>query len=123
MLRFVGSIREIDVLMLRVPGKSNVPNGPVTQRSLFDDLLLDEGAVLLEYLDAIVRPIANVEQTVVSELGAVHRIAELLIYGRVRIVNAGIGVVRLMTIGAPMSFVLTGVSVKHDDAPVAISIG
>src|SRR6266851_312312 len=119
----VGPVREIDVLLLRIFRKSNVPNGPVTQRPFFDDLFLDEGTVRLEYLDAVVHTVAHVEQTIVGELGAVHRIAELLIDGRVRIVNAGIGVVRLMTVGAPMPLVLPAVGVKYDHAFVAIAIG
>src|SRR5882762_7229491 len=75
----VRPIGEIDVLLSRVLRKSDVPNGPITQRPFFNDLFLDEGAVRLGYLDAIVRPVTDVEQTVVRELGAVHRIAELLV--------------------------------------------
>src|SRR5882757_194875 len=50
----VSPIGEIDVLLPWVLRKGNIPNGPITQRPFFDDLLFDEGAVRLEYLDAIV---------------------------------------------------------------------
>src|SRR5882672_7816667 len=119
----VSTIRQIDIFLPWVLREGNVPNGPITQRSFFDDLLLDEGAVRLEYLDAIVHTIADVEQTVVRKLGAVHRIAELLVDRRVRIVNAHVRIVRLVPVGAPMPLVLPGVGIKHDHAFVAVTIG
>src|SRR5882762_4879416 len=119
----VRPIGEIDVLLRRVLRKSDIPNGTITQRPFFDDLLFDEGAVRLEYLDAIVHTVADVEQAIVRELRAVHRIAELLIDGRVRIVKAHVRVVRLVPVGSPMPLVLPGVGVKHDDTFVAIPVG
>ena len=77
----------------------------------------------LEYLDTIVHAVADIEQAIVRELRAVHRAAELLIDRRVRIVIAGVGVVRLVAIGAPMPLVLAGVGVEHDDAFVAVAVG
>src|SRR6266550_3260326 len=119
----VSTIRQIDVLLFRIFREGNVPNGPIPQRPFFDDLLLDEGAVRLEYLDAIVHTVADVEQAIVRELGAVHRVAELLVDRRVRIVKAHVRVVRLVPVGAPMPLVLPRVGVKHDDAFVAIPVG
>src|SRR6266576_65871 len=95
----------------------------IEKRTLGDDLLFDEGAVRLEYLDAVVHTVAHVEQAIVRELGAVHRIAELLVDRRVQIVKAHVCVVRLVPVGAPMPLVLPRVGVEHDDAFVAIPIG
>ena len=52
-----------------------------------------------------------------------HRVAELLRDGRIRVVVAEIGVVRLVAVGAPMPLVLAGVGVEDDDAVVAVAVG
>jgi len=119
----IGSIGEIDVLLFRILREGNVPYGSVAERPFLDDLLLDEGAVRFEDLDAVVHAVADIEQTVVCKLGAVDRAAELLIDWCVRVVIAGVGVVRFVPIGAPMPLVLSGIGVEHDDALVAIPIG
>ena len=52
-----------------------------------------------------------------------HRAAELLIVGRIRVVWAGISVVGFVAVSAPVPFVLTGVRVEHDYAFIAVAVG
>ena len=72
-------------------------------------LLLHELAVLLEHLDAVVRAVAHVDEPVVRQLGAVHRVAELLGGRRVGVVVAEVRVVGLVAVGAPVALDLAGV--------------
>jgi hypothetical protein len=55
----VRSVAEIDVLLLRIR-ESDVPHRPVTPGSFRDDRSLDEGAVVLEYLNPIVHTVADI---------------------------------------------------------------
>src|SRR5439155_6379591 len=75
---FVRAIRQVEILLLRILRERNVPRRSVALRVLRDEHFLLELAVLREYLDAIVRTIADVDETVLRRLGAVHRVAELL---------------------------------------------
>ena len=56
--------------------------------SLSIEAFLDERAVRLEHLDAIVDAVADVQQPIVRQIGAVHRVPELLRGRRLRIVSA-----------------------------------
>ncbi len=96
---------------------------PRPTRVLFDEDFLDEGPVRLEHLNAIVDAIANIQQIVVRQLGAMHRIAELLRGRRVGIVGARVGVVGLVAVGAPMPLVLAGIGVEHDHAMIPVAVG
>ena len=86
------------------------------------NVFLDESAILLENLNAIVHAVANVEQAVVGKLRAVYRVAELLGGGSVRIVRAEVGVVGLVAVSSPVAFVLAGVGVEDDDAMIAVAV-
>ena len=101
----------------------DVPRRSRAERLLVEERLLDERAVRLEHLDAIVDAIADVQQPIDREIGAVHRIAELLRRRRVRIVPSEIHIVGLVAVGAPVPLVLAGVGVEHDDAMVAVAVG
>src|SRR5690349_11318778 len=74
----VGSVRQVDVLLLRILGERDVPRRPVAERVLGDEYFLDELAVRSEYLNAIVHAVADVQHAVARKLDAVHRVAELL---------------------------------------------
>ena len=63
---------------------TNLPSGVNTWMRLFD-------------------AVADVEQAVDRELGAVHRVAELLRRRRVGVVGAEVRVVRLVAVGAPVA--------------------
>src|SRR5262249_5134790 len=61
---FVGAIGEGYVLLLWVFGERDVPHRPIAQGVARDEEFLEERAVGLERLDAIVRPVADVEHAV-----------------------------------------------------------
>ena len=99
-------VGEVEILLLRILRERDVPHRAVAERLRRDERLLHERAVGLEHLDAIVRPVADVDEAVVREVGAVHRRAELLRRRRVRIVRAEVRVVRLVAVGAPVALEL-----------------
>src|ERR1051326_1406605 len=68
----VGAVGQVDVRLLRIFGERDVPRGAVAERVLRDEDFLDESAIGFEDLDAIVGTVANVEQAVVRQLGAMH---------------------------------------------------
>ena len=90
---------------------------------LLDEGFLDERAIGMEDLNAVVHAIANIQQAVVREHGAMHRIAKLLRGRAIRIVRARVGVVGLVAVSAPMPLVLAGVGIEHDHAVIAVTIG
>ncbi len=92
-------------LLLRIAREGDVPHRAGTERLLLDERFLDERAVGMEHLDAIVHAIADIQQIVVRKHGAVHRIAELLRGRRVRIVRAEVGIAGLVAVSAPMPLV------------------
>src|SRR6516165_1597015 len=65
------------ICLLGIDPKVEIPNRPGAQRILFDDELLDEGAVLAEDLNSVVGAIANIDEAVLGDLHAMNRIAEL----------------------------------------------
>src|SRR5205823_5791160 len=62
-------------------------------------------------------------EAVFCKFGAMYGITELLCGRSIGIVWTEIGVIRLMAICAPMTFVFTGVGIIDDDSMVPISIG
>ena len=106
----------------RVARERDVEHDAVAERVLRNLRFLHERAVLAEHLNAIVGAVAHIHQPVVGDLRAVHR-AEHLGYRRRRIVRAGIGVVRLLAVRAPMPLVRAGVGVEHDHAAIAVAVG
>src|SRR5262249_21934510 len=117
------TIRQIDVLLLRISGKRDIPDGAIAQRLLGNERFFDELTFRREYLDSVILTIADVEQTVSREFGAVNWIAELLGWRGIRIVTAEAHIARLVAVGAPKPFEFTGVGVDHRHAFVAIAIG
>src|SRR5689334_21956737 len=109
MYLLIGSVSKIEVLLLRIFRERDVPNRAVAESVLVENFLFDERAVGFEDLDAIVYAVADVEQSIGGEIGAMDRVAELLrnrLIGRVR---AEVGVIGLVAIGAPMPFVFSAV--------------
>src|ERR1035437_6429514 len=117
------SIGQVDEFLLRIAGEGDVPGRAGAERAGFKKRFLDECAVGLEHLNSIVDAIAHIEQTVIGKLGAVDGIAKLLGWRLVRLVGTGVRVVRLLAVGAPMTFISTCIGVRSDDAMVAIAIG
>src|SRR6185436_19164717 len=75
-------VGEEDVLLRCVARKRDVPHRAVAARHRRDALLLHELAVLAEDLNTIVRPVADVDETVGRRLGAMDRCAELAVHWR-----------------------------------------
>ncbi len=52
-----------------------------------------------------------------------HRVAELLGRRRVRVIFSEVGVVGLMSVGAPMALVLAGIRIEHNHTMIAVAVG
>src|SRR5215467_9206316 len=92
------SVGVVEPRLRRVVRDVDVPDRAAAARGRRDHELLHERAVLLEDLDAIVRPVAHVEQPVLGQAGAMHRIAERL-HARIT---------RRPAVGAPVPLVRAG---------------
>src|SRR5882762_6667249 len=66
---------------------------------------------------------SDIEEAVVRKLGAVHWITKLLRRRPIGIVGAEVGVIGLLTIGAPVALVLSGFRVIDDHAVIPVTIG
>src|SRR5437868_5062943 len=119
----VGAIGNIQEPLLRIFREGYVPNRSVAERVLVEERFFYEGPVGLEHLHTIVDAVADIHKTVVGDVGAVYRIAELLRDGRLRIVVAEIGVVRLFAVRAPVAFKLAAGSVEHDHTSIPVAVG
>src|SRR5206468_9718903 len=75
-----------------------------------------------ERLDAVVRPIRYIHNSVSGDLNAVRRV-ELLRSRTARLASFRGLVVRLVAVRAPVALVGTGLGVEHDDAAVTITVG
>src|SRR4029077_14263751 len=82
--------------------------------------LPDEGSVLLEDLHAVVGAVADVDQSVVRDAHAVHRVGELR---RNRVVHGQLLVARPVAVRAPVALVRPGRRIEHDHALVAVAVG
>src|SRR4029079_15421673 len=107
-----------DVELPLVGREGDVPHRTVAGCGLRDERLLDELAVLLEYLDAVVLAIADVHGPVLRHLHAAHR-AELPGRRRARIVRRRLGLARLLAVRAPAAFECAGRRIEDDDAAIA----
>src|SRR5205823_14398231 len=67
------SVGQIKVLLLRVLRKCDIPGGAGATRLTIDKRFLDEAAIGLENLNAIIHPVADIEQAVIGEFNTVHR--------------------------------------------------
>src|ERR1700730_2728547 len=77
----------------------------------------------MEHLDAIALTIPHIEEVVVGQFGAMHWIAELLRGRLAGIVLAGVLIIGLVPISAPMALIFSGVRVEYDHAMVAVTVG
>ena len=110
--------------LLRVLREGDVPHRARRLGVLGDEHFLDEGAVGLEHLQPIVEPVADVDQAVVGDVGAVHRVAEVRERRRVGVVEPELdAVVGRLAVGAPEPLHLAGGGVEHGDAAVEVAVG
>ena len=120
----IGAIGDEDEALLRVARKHQVPDRAVLQGLRLDAKLLHEGAVLAKHLDAVVDPVADINETVVRQPHTMHGIAEALRGRRLGIVCRQLVVGRrLFPVGAPMALVGSGIGIEHDDAAVLVAVG
>src|SRR5262245_24322668 len=97
----VGTVGDEDEALLRIDRQDEVPNRAVLQRRRLDPELLHEGPVLAEHLDAVVDAVAHVDQPVIGDAHAMHRVAEALRQRRVGAVGRQLVVgTRLLAVGA-----------------------
>src|SRR6185503_619986 len=83
----------------------------------------NEGPVLAEDLQAVVGAVTDVDEAVLVDTDAVHRVAELLRRRLGRIVWRRLLVAGRFAIGAPVALVGAGLGIEHDHTPVAVAIG
>src|SRR5688572_29492435 len=74
----IGAVGDEDEALLPIARKHQVPDRAVLQGLRLDTELLREGAVLARDLDAVIDPIADINETVVRQPHAMHGIAEAL---------------------------------------------
>src|SRR5258705_7184810 len=109
--------------LFRIGPDGDVPDRAVAERVLLEEKFLHEGAVLPKYLDTVVDAVADIDQSVIGDLHAMHRIGELLRHRRLGVVGRLFVVVGRIAIGAPVPLVGAGGGVEHDDAAVAVTVG
>src|SRR5437868_15232497 len=119
----VGAIGNIQEPLLRIFREGYVPHRSVAQRVLVEERFLYKGAVGLKHLHTVVHAVADIYETVVGDIGAEYRVAELLRDWGLRIVIAKVGVVRLLTVRAPIPLELAGGGVEHNHAAVPVAVG
>src|SRR5690606_33983271 len=95
------AVSKVDETLVRVVRERDVPDRAIAESRGSDALFLDERAVRFENLDAIVHPVADVDETVVGGLGTVHRVTKLLRRRRIGVVRTEVRVIRFVAVRAP----------------------
>src|SRR4051794_19858875 len=104
----IRAVDHVDISLLRVRRERDLVDRAVHAGLLLKDVLGHERAVLAEDLKAIIGAVADVDQAVLGDANAVHRIAELL-RGRLRrVIGRGLLVARALAVGAPVTLVGAG---------------
>src|SRR5437899_1394022 len=119
---FVRAVRDVDETLLRIGREGNAECRACPLRFTLDESFLEEFAFQGESLDAVVRAIRRIDNTVVGDLDPVRRV-ELLRSRTGHLAGLRSLVVRLVAVGAPVALVGAGVGVEHDDAAVAVAVG
>src|SRR2546428_1893835 len=98
----VRAIDHVDVFLLRIRRERDLVDRAVHAGLLLEEMLGHERAVLPEDLQAIVGAVADVDQTILGDANAVHRIADLL-RGRLRgVIGRLLLIARALAVGAPV---------------------
>ena len=119
----VHAVDHVDEFLLRVGREHEVVDRAGAARVLLEDVLGDERAVLPENLQPVVGAVADVDEAVLGDADAMHRVAELL-RGRLgRIVGRRLVVARPVAVGAPVPLVGAGLRIEHHDAAIGIAVG
>src|SRR5215471_17222199 len=97
----VGVISHQEILLTGVAREGDVTNcSRLSRRRMYEEFL-HEFALLREYLNPVVGAIANVDEAIVGDMGAMDGRPELLVVGSIGFVRTGVGIVRNMSIRAP----------------------
>ena len=119
---FVGAVGHVEEALVRVLRERNVPHRAVRQRVRRHEDFLHELAFLREDLDAVVDAVAGVDEAVVRNLGAVHRVRELLRRCLAGLVARHRQVGRRLAVRAPNALDLAVVEVDDRDAVVQVTV-
>src|SRR5262245_24774858 len=119
---FVVAVGDVEEALLRVVRERDVPHRSVAESRFRDESLFHEFAVFLKHLDPVILAVADIDQTILRDCGAVH-CAKLFCRGGIRIISPETGVIGFLAVSAPVSLVRAGVGVEDDDAVIAGSIG
>ena len=118
------AVGQVDPALLGIVRKVDVPRRALRAGVRRHDVLGDERAVLLEDLDAVFRPVADVDEAVVGDHRAMHGAAELRGGLAAGLVAAEVeAVVGLVAVGAPEPLDLAVVHVDDRDAAVEVAVG
>src|SRR5207248_5530108 len=109
--------------LLGVGPDRKVPHRTVAERVLLVEPFLDEGAVLLEHLDAVLGAIADIDEAVIGDFHAVHGIAELLLRRRLGIIRRLLVIIGRIAVGAPVPLIGARRSVVDNNAAIAVAVG
>src|SRR5258708_7575686 len=104
----IGAVGRVDELLFLVGRKYQFVDRTRRPRVLLIEMLGHEGAVLAEDLDAIIGTIADINEAVLVEAHAVHRIAELLGDWPRGIVGRRLFITRLLAVSTPVAFIRAG---------------
>src|SRR5262245_29492012 len=97
----VHSVGKEQVLLLGIFREGDVPRRSAAERVFLDELLFDELAFWREHLQPIVHAIADVDQAIDRDVGAVHGVPELLRRRRGGAIPSLVGIVGLVPVRAP----------------------
>src|ERR1700681_271941 len=97
----VRSIHHVDELLLPVGREGDLVDRAVEPGIALEEMLGHEGAVLAEDLIAVIDAVADIDQAVLGDAHAVHRIAELLRDRLGGIIGRRLLVARPVAVGAP----------------------
>lgn len=117
----VGTIGDVDKLLICIPGKSDIP-GRARQRRRRHQAFFHEGSIGAEYLNAIGTTVTDIDQIISRGFGAMHRANELLWQGFAG--DIADTVIRwLIAVSSPVAFEGPGCQVDNRNPLVAIAIG
>src|SRR2546422_1761260 len=139
----IRTIGDNDETLGTIGGKRDVPYGSTSKRLLRNERFFDECSILLENLNAIVRPIAHINEPIIRDSRGMHdaelrwrRTSRIILAWAVLVLDRPIEgtrkalscileipIIGLPSIRAPMTFVSPGLRIEHDDSMIHVSIG
>src|SRR5215472_15940099 len=118
----VHAIDHVDEFLVLVGREHEVVDRARAARRLLVDVLGDKSAILTKHLQAVVAAVADVDEIILVDADAMHRVAELLRGRLCGIVGRRLFVARRFSVGAPVALVVAGFGIEHRDAPVGVAV-